>query len=645
MSAIAGILNLDGRPVEPRLIESVVDTLAHCGPDKRAVWMGASIALGHQALWTTPEASLESLPMQVGGRLVITGDVRLDNREELLSLLSENRMLSPAAPDCAFVLAAYEKWGEECVEHLLGDFAFAIWDVGARKLFCARDHMGVKPFYYAFLPNKQFIFATEIKAILSVPGVTDEVNEQKIGDSFVFLINDPVATYYTQISRLPAAHCLTVKDTLSTRRYWKLDPDRELRLKSDDEYAEGFRSHFTEAVRCRIRSSHPVGSMLSGGLDSSSIACVARDLLAAQGKHKLHTFSAVFNEVSECDERPYIQSVLDQGHCAPNFTVLDSLSPLSDAEAVVERLDEPIWAPNMYLGWHSYRKAQELGVRTILDGFDGDTTISHGTGHMIELAMARKWLDLAAEVRGGEKNFGGNYWLKNWLLWIWRYHPAARRTNRLWSGAMRRVRSPKASSAATPGPLDLLNPDLVKKYNFRKIAQKPATPFRDERLRHCQLLEREILTKATELLAYTSAGFNVEVRFPFMDIRLIEYCLSLPSEQKMRGGYTRLILRHGLKNILPEKIRWRGGKSNLSPSFEKGLRKFERDNLISIIQGEAATMAPYINAKQIKESLDRFRHGATRDAEVICIWRAAGLALWLRNRAQKPNYLSCNERR
>jgi asparagine synthase (glutamine-hydrolysing) len=635
MSAIAGILNLDGRPVQQASIETMMDSLAHRGRDGRGLWIEGSVGLGHQALWTTPEASLESLPMQLDGRVAITGDVRLDNREDLLRALPRSGFLSESAPDCALVMAAYEKWGEDCVEQLLGDFAFAIWDKRARKLFCARDHMGIKPFYYAVIPGRLFAFATEIKAVLSVPGVAETVNEQKVADAFVHLINDPFSTYYLQVSRLPAAHCLAATRDVSTRRYWKLNPDRELRLNSDQEYADGFHEVFSRAVHCRLRSSHPIGSMLSGGLDSSSITCVARDWLKAQGKPKLHTFSAVFDEVSECDERPYIQTVLDQGHCEPNFIVLDSLSPLSDAEAIMERLDEPVWAFNMYLGWNAFRKAQELGVRAILDGFDGDTTVSHGAGRMIELARSRRWLDLAVELRGGSRNFGGNFWLDNWWRWIWKYHPAAQRANRLWSGAMRRVRSSRSSKpSAAPAwnPIDLLNPELARRWDFREISQRPAPPFKDERNRHCRLIEREILTKSVEMLAHTSASFDVEVRFPFMDVRLIEYCLSLPSDQKMRRGYTRVVLRHGMAKHLPAKIRWRGGKSNLGPSFEKGLLKFERENLGNIILGEADQLESYVNMKRIKECLDRFRRGEAMEHEVSGLWRTAGLALWLRHR-------------
>ena len=640
MSAIAGIVNLDGRPVEALLIESMVDSLAHCGSDGRGVWTGASAALGHQALWTTPEASLGRLPREVAGRFVITADVRLDNRDDLLASLRGEGCISSSSPDCALVVAAYEKWGENCVEHFLGDFAFALWDIPKRKLFCARDHMGVRPFYYAFMPGQRFVFGTEIKAVLAVPGVPDTLNEQRIADGFAHVFNDHTTTYYSHVSRLQAAHCLTLNASVTMRRYWRLDPDRELRLNSDQEYADTFRGLFSQAVQCRLRSSHPIGSMLSGGLDSSAVACVARNWLRANGKPKLQTFSGVFDEVKQCDERPYIETVLEQGHCEPNFIVCDSLSPFSDADSITRHLDEPHSAGNMYLNWHAYRKAQEAGVRVILDGFDGDTTVSHGLARLAELAEAGKWRALATELRGSRESLNLDSWLDCWCSWFSRYNSAARSACRVWRGAARRLRPSKPNSLPSWDRINLLNPDLVKKLGLREIAREPRAPIKNERDRHFRLLERAIMPKLMELLNHSSAAFNVEVRFPFMDIRLIEYCLALPSDQKLRAGCTRFVMHNAMAGVLPDKIRQRAGKSNLAPSFEKGLVKFERDNFAAIILEDAGRLSAFVDLARIKSCLDSFQSGDASENEMNALWATAGLALWLRQRAPVSNNLS-----
>jgi len=329
--------------------------------------------------------------------LVLTADARLDNRDELCSLLP-----APCGfTDAELILAAYERWAERCPEHLLGDFAFAIWDARRQIVFCARDHFGVKPFYYHHRPGRLFALASEIKGLLALPDVPRRLNETRVADYLVPLLEDKVITFYEDIVRLPPAHRMMVtREAVRIERYWALDPEREIHLKSDAEYAAAFREIFTEAVRCRLRSAFPVGSMLSGGLDSSSIVCVARKLLAEEGRGPLHTFSAVFDEVPEADERPYINAVVARNRVAPHIVRGDQLSPLDDLDRMLAMQDEPFYAPNLFLHWGLYQAACAAAVRVILDGLDGDTTVSHGIGYLRELAGSGHWLRLAREVWG-----------------------------------------------------------------------------------------------------------------------------------------------------------------------------------------------------------------------------------------------------
>jgi asparagine synthase (glutamine-hydrolysing) len=208
MSAITGIYHRDGHFHDKNNIKNMNDCLSHRGPDDSGILCKESIAFGHQMLHTTPESINEKLPYmdEING-LFITSDARIDNRLELSEILNlEN---AENVPDSLFILKAYEKWGEKCPEKLLGDFAFAIWDKKEEKLFCARDHMGVKPFYY-YLSDDIFLFATEKKSILINPDISKELNELRIG---FFLKNflDKESTFYKNISILPPAHSLTIK--------------------------------------------------------------------------------------------------------------------------------------------------------------------------------------------------------------------------------------------------------------------------------------------------------------------------------------------------------------------------------------------------------------------------------------------------
>src|SRR3989442_1012999 len=207
VSGIAGLWRLDGRPTEPAELDRMLARLAHRGPDGAGAWRHGPVALGHRMLHTTPESLRECQPL-VGttGDLVLVADARIDNRAELCPLLP-----APSdATDAELILAAYERWGEHCPEHLLGDFAFAIWDGRAQRLFCARDHFGVKPLYYHHRPSRLFAFASEIKGLLALADIPRRLNETRVAAYLVPLFEDKEVTFYEEIVRLPPAHRMVV---------------------------------------------------------------------------------------------------------------------------------------------------------------------------------------------------------------------------------------------------------------------------------------------------------------------------------------------------------------------------------------------------------------------------------------------------
>ena len=270
MSGICGAWTLDGSVTD---LGPVLTLLERRGPDGTRHWKEGGVALGHTLLATTPEALVEKLPLtDLTSGCTITADVRLDNRETLMAELGLTREARTIG-DGELILRAYLKWAEDCPKQLLGDFAFAIWDPRAQKLFCARDHMGMRQFNYCHVPGELFTFATEDTALLAVDRVPKTLNEDRIADLIVDLeCVNTTSTFFAHVHRLPAAHTLVVEASrYIIRRYWTLRPPTPLRLASDDLYAAAFLKIFTEAVRCRLRSAGGVGAMLSGGLDSSSI--------------------------------------------------------------------------------------------------------------------------------------------------------------------------------------------------------------------------------------------------------------------------------------------------------------------------------------------------------------------------------------
>ncbi|HTY24953.1 MAG TPA: asparagine synthase-related protein, partial [Desulfomonilaceae bacterium] len=290
MSGIAGIFLRDGSPVHDSVLAAMLQTMNYRGPDGSSIWNEGMLGLGHLILNSTPESLNENLPKSnETGHLIITADARIDNRDELMAELSITSELRKTIDDDKLILLAHEMWDEAAPEKLEGDFAYCIWDRVEKKLFCCRDTFGVRPLYY-YLDDKIFAFASEIRPLLKLDGIPTRLNEVMVADYLIGMQDDQAITFYKGIFRLPPAHCITVDPHgVRIRRYWSPQLSRKLELNSDEEYAEAFRNLFVEAVRCRLRSVYPVATTLSGGLDSSSVTCVARDLLNNGEKRPLRT--------------------------------------------------------------------------------------------------------------------------------------------------------------------------------------------------------------------------------------------------------------------------------------------------------------------------------------------------------------------
>jgi asparagine synthase (glutamine-hydrolysing) len=668
MSGMMGIYYLDGRSVERQDLEKMVETLAHRGSDGADIWNHGVLGFGHRMLWTTPESLLEKLPLvKQNGDLVITSDARIDNREELVGALHFDNYPTEKITDSQLILAAYEKWGEECPKHLLGDFAFAIWDKRRQSLFCARDHMGMKPFYYHYQGDRVFVFGSEMKALLCLEEVPRRLNEEKVGDYLAAMLQDKSNTFYQDIFRLPPACSLTVNGKgIKIQSYWALDPKKELRLGSDQDYVKALQEIFAEAVRCRLRSAFPIGSHLSGGLDSSAITCMARQLLREKQENRpLHTFSNIFNTVTESDERTFIEAVIAQGGIIPHYVHADEMGPLSDLKTIFRYLDEAISAPTHFLVWKLNDAARAEGVRVVLDGFDGDNTISHGEGYFAELANKGDWETFAREIQavyeltgtlpmGFLQQYGLPYLEQLARRWQWitfvkqtnellKYFNFSRRQIFLRHGLKPLLPQPllqvwlrlRGVKSHTSSDKSIINPTFAKRIGLEKRIR----PFKDflsslpltERERHWRGLTSGVITQALEISDHYAAAFGMEVRHPFMDKRLLEFCLSLPPEQKRHKGWSRLVMRRAMENILPKQVQWRHSKGNMSFSFQYGLLTLDRKVLDEAMLNQLHHVETYLDTNSVRAAYDRLISAniANPQEERLPVWKTAMLALWL----------------
>ena len=663
MSGIVGNFDVDGQPVEADTIGRMLAAIAHRGPDGLNQWTNQSIGLGHCMLRTTPESLQERQPLHLD-TLTIVADARIDNREELFHIFETDTAQRAQMPDCEVILNAYIRWGRECVNHLLGDFAFAIWDEAEQLLFCARDHFGLKPFYY-YQDGNRFYFSSEIQAILAVLPTRPAIREQTIIDWILNAYTDKTHTFFENINRLPPAHFLTieVRSSLSINQYWQLDPEREIHLGSDDEYVQQFRELFAEAVRCRLRSAVRVGTTLSGGLDSSSVTCMTRDLLGARlpGANPVPTFSAIMPDVPRSNEEHYQQFVVNSGGIEPHTFRADRLSPLSAAYEIFDHLGQPLDGGNEFIDWYTLKLAHENGVRIVLNGYDGDNTVSHGDALMRELALNGDWetfqqhtTQLARrvnlkEVRVRETNIQGHVM------------PALRELRRRgeWSKAATTLYQMNAYFGYSKRR-------FVKDFAYaffpqtairlRSTLRRQPLPFKYEGIFTSEALHRyelvgmtwprdstahavtsrsyqyarltsATLTRGIEESETKGAALGIEVRSPFCDRRLLEFSLAVPAEQKMRDGQTRSLLRRAMDGILPPEIRDRMVKSDLQPNFYRGFSGEDREK-IELVRKNLPDIMPFIDENVFSERVDSYLQQGRGEYE-LNLWRVISAGLWL----------------
>ena len=634
MSGIAGMYFLDHQPVQRTDLQRMVSSLGRRGPDRAGVWCEGSVGLAHCMLWTTPESLRETLPStNATGDVVITADARIDNRDELFTTLGISDRPHEAISDSELILAAYEKWGENCPARLLGDFAFAVWDRHKQVLFCSRDHFGVRPLYY-YCTAQVIVFASEIKALLSLRIVPRRINEARIADYLVAELEgiDKTCTFYQDIVRLPPGHSLTVgRVKTCLRPYWSLTPMDEIRYSSDADYAAAFREVFTEAVRCRLRSAFLPASMLSGGLDSSSIACVARDLLAKDGRPRLHTFSALSRDHAECAETWHVHAVLKTRGFESHTVRADELSAFTpDLRYVLwhtdDLFDHWITLPRLL-----YVAARMQGARILLDGVDGDVVASQGGDYLAHLLRSGMWRTAVVEAIGASEFYRHYYspWgllCSSGLSALKPYVPLPLLALRRWLRGTDRLRTMTKES--------VINVDFARRINLRErleTLRRNHDTTLDKNLReaHASALNSPYITVGLERYERAAASYSIEPGHPFFDKRLIEFCTALPWEQKIHRGWSKVSLRRAMAEVAPAEVCWRRGREHLGRDFTRSLLTLEGELIENIVSNHLEDIGEYVDTGAVREAYHRYVSRGTFEAGAA-VWEAVTLAVWLR---------------
>lgn len=601
MSAIFGIFNLDGRPVDPENLNRMKQAMDYWGPDGSGTWSEGPVGLGHLMLYNTPESLYETLPLRSGsGDLVLTAGARLDNRDDLFRALNVPPPERNGMPDGALILKAYEKWETDCPVHLLGDWAFALWDARQRRLFLARDHFDVSSLYY--LQNgRTFIFASSLKGILALPEVPHRLNRRVIA-SYAPGYNHDAATPYQDVFRLMSAQTMTVTtDNADAHRYWRLEDAPEVRYRSDQEYLDAFLDVYTEAVRCRLRSHRPVGTQLSGGFDSGSIAVLAAQELARTGQRLPAFSSAPQYDVTgvvpngRCgDETPYIEATCQAaGNIDLTLIKAKNVSPLEGIKRVMEIQEQPeCAASNAFWIVALLEAARQQGIGTLLSGWGGNLTVS--------------WAgDRGEYLRQLLKNGSWGAYLQEIAAW--------RKTNAipLWRAIGSQVLKPFI-------PTSWLN-----RYQAREHDQ--FTPLNMALARSLASgYQREVMSPASALGALNlffrngragfteaelGAAFGLDVRQPTMDKRLIEFCLGIPQDQYTRNGKNRLLIRRAMAGRMPESVLWSKCRGLQGADIGYRVRASNAEIEAALQKLETSPLArEFLNLPRMADVLQRAKH-------------------------------------
>ncbi|MBT2679844.1 asparagine synthetase B [Bacillus sp. ISL-35] len=559
MSAIAGIIHLKKEPVPFEHGRNIMKGLEKFPADDIQVWHKHNAFIGNHAQWITPESVGEQQPFYDSERqCVITADAIIDNREELFEKLQVERSKQKHMPDSQLILLAYYKWGEESPKHLVGDFAYMIWDERNQKLFGARDFSGSRTLYY-YKDDERFAFCTTIMPLFTLPGVKKELNEQWLAEYIAnpgrFESVEPVLTVYKNIYQIPPSHSITIINrSLFLNRYCDLIPGTKMKLKSDDEYIDAFREVFQKAVDSKLRTHKTVGGHLSGGLDSGSVAAFATKTLRKDNK-KLHTFSYVPVEdfvdwtprSRVANERPLIESTVNYIHdISPNYLSFEDKNPYSEIDNWLETIESPYkFFENTFWLRGIYEEASRKGIGVLLNGQRGNWTISWGStfDYYALLFKSLRWIKLNQEMKEYCYRFGTG-------------------RKRILSNMNRRLLPKFYQSQDLNDEFPIyINKDFSSRTKVYEILKDQGVDIKGKVDSNAYKVKEDHFHKLYYWNTTGTYGTKLSLRYglvdrdPTNDLRVVRFSLSVPEEQYVQNGLDRALIRRATKGYLPDDIR------------------------------------------------------------------------------------------
>ena len=624
MSGIVGIWNRNGRPVEATLLSRMSDSLAHRGADGEGKWLHGPVGLACQNFWITPEALKETQPIVHSSGNVLVFDGRLDNRAELFSLLRQSGEIPAEISDAAVILEAYRAFGDRLPEKLAGDFAFALFDPGRHQLLLARDPVGVRPVYYVSI-NETFLFASEIKALIAHPMIKAVPDDDHLADFLLDRTDDRGRTFFKGIRSLPPSHLMVVSpEGFRSRCYWDFGPSHPVRFRSDGEYAEAFREVFQTAVSRRLRSTSPVAVSASGGLDSSSILCVAR--MVSRKSH--HPDSNVFGvsyltpDGSPSDEQRYLADIERENGAEILRIPTGPLRLLEGARETAWFFEAPVIDEQWGTTERTLSAVKNRGSRLLLTGHWGDQFL-FSQAYLVDLVRRMRWIRAGSHLRE----------FPRWMTdvdpkWFYRRFFVDLLTEHLPGPLITLLRGLRRGRNA-PWYSDAFLRRARHRFWSRPVTRTPFASAYAASL--YESVRGGYYVFCMEWNNKLAAMQGVEMAYPFLDRDLIQFMMAIPGEVHARNGVPKAILRQAMRGIVPGSILDRKWKADFTHLVNAGMNREFLDLVRCLETGRRATELGYLKERVLKEELGSLRAGLQR-SDCRANWKLAdllALELWL----------------
>jgi asparagine synthase (glutamine-hydrolysing) len=555
--------------------------------------------------------------------IVFNGEIY--NYVELREELKSFGFRFSGCSDTEVILAAYQKWGKECLFRFNGMWALAIWDQKFRSLFLARDRFGIKPLYYVW-KDRSFLFSSEIKSFIGNFGLSFDPDQEAIYDYLTRGIKpDPKngKTFFRKISSLePGKALIITNEGVSPFSYWNLPQKDDSFRGTLDEASSEYQSMLINSINIRLRSNVPVGTCLSGGTDSSSIVCCINKLMKVKGMPlnqiglNQRTFSAVYNEEGPFNEKKYIEQISNYTHADSSLVYPTANRLVNDIDQLMWHQEEPFNDTGVFSQWCVMKQVREKDVIVVLDGQGADEALGGYRPfhlHLKNLLADKKWKTVINETRGINQN-------TNESGWMYLVMALALNSCNLISKVTNRVLFNKRTD------LSMLENDFVRMNSKREEAayEKDLSnkDLLDDRLRN------EFESSLPHLLRYedrNAMAFGVEARMPFLDYRLVEYSFSRLQSWRIYNGWTKYILRHAMSSIVPREIVWRKDKIGFGTPENAWLKEWLQSE--NSLLNDFTLGYEYINLPKLKSSINEWFYD---NIEIRSMFRLISIVQWLK---------------